>query len=211
MWPFRSPRWALILLSQVLFLTSPFLAAAKLSIPAEENYLPTGSGTAESDIIARALLMPAVQVAMSEFESRGYVRRSDLDRAGVSDDSSMAIIAYEKPGMAVNSGQPFVVAVTKLKQGLPHTRVLGGLALYDQETGLTAATDAPDSQIEVTIGDMTSTAPSNYTLIYKLGFGEWLMCTAAFCYECFLSCPWCPIVLRIICCVIGAIVCIFFS
>jgi hypothetical protein len=93
--------------------------------------LPYNGTTSWQDVVQHALSMNAVQLAMNEFSTRGYVRRADRDTARSVPGGSLAVIMYEKPGQVDKC--PFVMVASEAMYlascggWVPSTQVLGGV------------------------------------------------------------------------------------
>lgn len=181
-----------------------------MKLPADENFLQGGG---VPDIISQALSMPAVQVLISEFTARGYTRWAERDTAGTLADSSMALLAFQKPGLDPSRGAPLIMVATKPLDGTPRTVVIGGMVIRNPDGSIgtvMAGTDAPE---EIKIQDMSSTVPSNYIKEVDpgsaKGWAGWIVCSVSFCGACNQAGGWLWPPAIIICCVAGAILCAF--
>jgi hypothetical protein len=76
------------------------------------NSLPFNNGSSPTQIVAHALVLGSTQLLMSEFDQRGYIRRADKDTAYTYIGVSWAIIAYEKPNVAITQEQPTIFIET---------------------------------------------------------------------------------------------------
>ena len=90
--------------------------------------LPHGSPMEAPFILSKAYQMPAVQLAISTFQNRGYIRRTDLDEAVCKSVGTYAMIAFEKPGHSTWEQQPFILIETVTWGDYWVTQLIGGIA-----------------------------------------------------------------------------------
>ncbi len=131
--------------------------------------LPVGSQYTDAQVLAWARTMPAVQQAMAEMSSRGYIAMPDQDAAHHWNSSgsygSCAILSYRHDPTILSDTQMamcFVFVVSKLNPstGIADTRVWGGMLIIDRTTGaaytaddVTAYADSdPSFDIEMNAG-----------------------------------------------------------
>lgn len=74
--------------------------------------LPYGSSVSSSLVLQTALSMPWIQDGIGRMQSRGYLRRTDMDGASSRDGYACAVVAFEKPGVAPTAEQPIIFVST---------------------------------------------------------------------------------------------------
>lgn len=89
--------------------------------------LPFGVAITESQVLTSAHSFAAAQPALSDYIARGYIRRTDLDRAKVDGQGAVAILAFEMPGQALTAKEPVVLIHTFTAGETYATQVLGGV------------------------------------------------------------------------------------
>ena len=99
--------------------------------PGGSQSLPYGDRVDPSTIISAARNLAAVQPALGEFLSRGYIRRPDLDYAKAQRGYAVAVLAFEKPGVRIDEQQACIEVITRplIIDGVdcPATQVFGGM------------------------------------------------------------------------------------
>ena len=73
--------------------------------------LPIGRGYSASEIRSAAFKLPQTQELINSFVARGYIRREDQDEAGSSDTLAYVLLAWEKPGAALDA--PMIRVLSK--------------------------------------------------------------------------------------------------
>lgn len=156
------------------------------------NVLPMGesSSPTEQEIVSDALSMPAVQRAMQDFQTLGYVRAASNDRGASADGHTRAALAYTIPGRP--EAAAMIIADTYVSGGALQTLVRGGSFVLDQNGDISPDPSPDMADLTVTISDMSSTEPGNYTssgprdAVRK--FRDWAMCTVTLCYPIVSGC-----------------------
>jgi hypothetical protein len=75
--------------------------------------LPTGPGITPQELLAHVDSLEAVQHAKAEFQSRGYIRRADLDSLCIQGKASTVLLGYQKPGLELNQAEAYIFVVTR--------------------------------------------------------------------------------------------------
>ena len=109
--------------------------------------------------------MPAVQIAMSEFQNRGYARDPSSDGAKREGNSAMVGLGYSVPGHPEVGAVIFVAS--EMNGEVPATRVWEGLYEFDQASNEMVASSLMSSEnhsgFEIEIQDMSKTNQGNYS------------------------------------------------
>lgn len=92
-------------------------------------------GLTEQQLRDHALGMAGVVAAMNAFQSRGYIRRADLDTFFVGVGYSGLVLGYEKPGVPVMTKQPVILVQSQAIQfpgeGWFPATTIGGAVMRD--------------------------------------------------------------------------------
>jgi len=144
--------------------------------------LPYGDHVPSSTILAAARNLAAVQPALAEFESRGYLRRPDLDYASAGRGYAVAVLGYQRPGVPTSQQQACVEVVTRplIIQGIdcPATQVFGGV--LQDSAGLVVPVNLASDPPLIVAPDPPSGAdgaipdPIDESFIYKYSAREFL-------------------------------------
>jgi hypothetical protein len=124
------------------------------------NSLPFSAQTSPQDVVAAARALDAAQPALADFAARGFVRRLDLDRGSCWSNGAYAILAWERPGVPINTAQPIIVVNTAEGGSTYSTAVFGGMAaMTDSVTArFVADPNDPDDPAFAIAGVEVSTA-----------------------------------------------------
>jgi hypothetical protein len=185
---------------------SPALAAPRFDTDGP-NVLH--SGRSSQNTINEALHMPAVQVAMQAFESRGYLRMTEYDYGTSIGDTAVALFAYTIPGIDPAQMQPVITVITRAVNGSKLTDVRGGV-IQRVNGELRGVTDPLMPPLHVEIGDMNSSAPGNYSIQgdprTEQEWASWFLCFFTTCFTC-AGANFIPVLGQFICCLVSAVLC----
>lgn len=73
--------------------------------------LPIGRGYSATEIRSAAFNLPQTQELINSFIERGYIRREDMDKSGSTDTLAYVVLAWEKPGAALDA--PMIRVLSK--------------------------------------------------------------------------------------------------
>lgn len=159
--------------------------------------------------IIHALANPAVQLAVRDFESRGYVRVPTYDACRANGDTSVVLIAFQQPGVDMTASMPVIAVFNSPGSSGPSIDVMGGIVVRNPD-GTFSGTSTPDAPaIRVTDGSGMSTGAT--PLVVQTNpwtnrqWSDFIHCVFFECVAC--SAIPLPVIAQIICCIVIAFDC----
>jgi hypothetical protein len=160
-------------------------------------------------LISQALVNPAVQAAMRNFDAMGYIRVPTYDCSRSTDDTSMVMIAYQQPGVDMSLSMPLIVVFNLPGSSGLTVDVRGGILERAPDGTLRAGTGASAHTVRVTVGGDLSTwatpMPTTSDPAQDAQWAQWVLCTFRMCTEC-EQIPM-PLMAQLVCCYLMAIGC----
>ncbi|MGH7741075.1 MAG: hypothetical protein ACRENS_03540 [Candidatus Eiseniibacteriota bacterium] len=161
-------------------------------------------------LISQALTNPAVQLAVRDFESRGYVRMPVYDASRSMGDTSAVFIAFQQPGVDMAKSMPMIVVFNTPGSFGTTVNLRGGLVERTPDGSIHGVANAAAPAIAVTDGGGLSTRATASSLRSGPGTNQqwidWILCTLLKCGIC-SSFEFLPVIGQLVCCFIVAADC----